>query len=194
MIRLVENWISSFTGVQPPVLPVASISCSRDCDSNVVTVAWDNDPAADEYQILRNETLLAVVGPGSTAFVDGDPLPGVSSYAVVNVTSGGSSGRVCRVDPCATLPTFVRGDADGDGAITVIDAIFTLNALFAGGPQPACAKAADTDDDGILILIDPIFTLNYLFIRGSAEPPAPGPACGIDPSDDGLECVSTCTP
>ncbi len=49
--------------------------------------------------------------------------------------------------------TFIRGDADGNGAVNLTDALFIL--------------------------------LNHLF-RGGDPPPAPYPAAGIDPTQDGL--------
>jgi hypothetical protein len=87
-------------------------------------------------------------------------------------------------------PKLRRGDANSDGAVNIADAVFTLAALFQGGPQPGCPDAADADDDGALALTDAVALLNYLF-RGGAAPPAPGAeACGADPSADALaECA-----
>jgi len=81
---------------------------------------------------------------------------------------------------------FRRGDVDGDGFITLGDAIALLNYLFASGRTPPCLDAADFEDDGILALGDAVSLLNYQFASG--RPPAPpGPtACGADPTDDPL--------
>jgi hypothetical protein len=88
----------------------------------------------------------------------------------------------------ATPPSFRRGDADGDGAVSLTDVVLTLAALFQGRVQPACADAADADDNGSLSLADAVHTLNHLF-RGGPAPPAPGPeACGMDPTADELSC------
>jgi len=99
------------------------------------------------------------------------------------------------VNPLAipdTAPVFIRGDADGDGAYTIGDAIQILDRLFAGRAAlaSACDKTADVDDDGVLTIGDPIRLLNYLFASGSApDPPAPG--CGIDVTPDPLSCDGT---
>ena len=51
---------------------------------------------------------------------------------------------------------------------------------------------ADANDDGELNLTDPITLLRRLFLGGDPLPP-PGPACGADPTPDGLaECAATC--
>ncbi|MBT6969456.1 MAG: hypothetical protein HOA02_11800 [Planctomycetes bacterium] len=91
------------------------------------------------------------------------------------------------LDQCETTP-FVRGDADADGAINLVDAIAILIHLFSGGTIP-CNDAADIDDDGALSLPDPIGLLDYMFSNGPAPPP-PFPACGIDLTVDALECDS----
>ena len=93
----------------------------------------------------------------------------------------------------ATVPSFRRGDADGDGHVTLTDAVVVLDTLFRGkGPLP-CADAADADDDGIVNLTDGVRILLYLF-QGGPAPPAPGPeVCGGDPTADKLApCVEGC--
>lgn len=85
---------------------------------------------------------------------------------------------------------FVRGDANGDGALDLGDAVVALSHLFAGAPAP-CRDACDLDDDGRLDLADPVSALNYLF-AGGPSPAAPFPGCGTDPDAgaDGLDCQS----
>ena len=81
--------------------------------------------------------------------------------------------------------TFKRGDADGNGCVEDLDAIFIQNFIFVpGSPPPACFDAADADDDGVVTgTSDPLFILNYLLVAGSPPPPPPGPTvCGTDPT------------
>lgn len=89
------------------------------------------------------------------------------------------------------LSRFTRGDANGDRARDVSDAVFTLLYLFKGSPAPGCPDAADADDNGALQVGDAIFLLTYLFLQG---PPPPAPqGCGVDPTADGLgECLPGC--
>jgi hypothetical protein len=77
---------------------------------------------------------------------------------------------------------FRRGDANDDGQTNLADAVYTLNHLFRGGPEPNCLEAADSDDNGAVNLTDPVRLLNHLF-QGGPAPPAPGPIdCGEDPA------------
>jgi len=83
---------------------------------------------------------------------------------------------------------FIRGDANGDGALAIVDPIFALGYLFSGGAVPPCLDAADADDNGALNIVDPIFALTYLF-AGGPPPNSPFPACGTDPTPDGIGCA-----
>jgi hypothetical protein len=104
-----------------------------------------------------------------------------------------------RPDECEA-GAFRRGDADGDGVLNLADAVFSLRALFQGGPAPGCTEAADTDNDGAVNVSDPIAILEHLFRGGppSAAPgPPPGP-CGLDtdppgsPADLGCAAYEGC--
>ena len=78
---------------------------------------------------------------------------------------------------------FRRGDADGDGASSLTDAVFILRYLFEGDQAPSCLKAADVTDSGSLDLTDPVYLLAHMFGDGQA-PPEPFAACGPDPTAD----------
>ena len=74
-----------------------------------------------------------------------------------------------------------------DGRLALEDALGLLEWLFRGRGL-ACRDAADVNDDGRLDLTDAIQLLGYLF-RGEGPPPPPFPACGPDPTPDGLSCA-----
>src|SRR5262249_44532955 len=68
------------------------------------------------------------------------------------------------------------------------DAIHVLIGLFSGGTL-RCQDAADADDDGALTITDAIYLLEWLY-RGGEHLPPPGELCGIDPTQDQLDCLS----
>jgi hypothetical protein len=96
-----------------------------------------------------------------------------------SVLLGGTPGFVGRV--------FVRGDTDGDLALSLSDPVRALLFLFQGAALNLCGDAIDADDDGATTLSDPIYVLNYLF-RGGPAPAAPFPQAGVDLTQDTLVC------
>ncbi len=92
--------------------------------------------------------------------------------------------------PCEDEPrdVFRRGDTNADAARNITDGIFVLNFLFNGGPTPTCMDAADANDDGDVNISDGVWILNFLF-TGGGPPPPPLDECGVDRTDDDLDCV-----
>jgi len=66
----------------------------------------------------------------------------------------------------AALPSFVCGDANGDGSVTVADLSFLANYLFAGGPAPDPLMSADANGDCTITQGDLTYLANYLFAGG----------------------------
>ena len=87
------------------------------------------------------------------------------------------------------LAAFVRGDADGDGAVRINDATLTLQYIFVGGHMDEnCLGAADANDDRRVDVSDAVYTLQYVF-AGGPPPPAPFPRAGTDVREDALGCL-----
>jgi predicted alpha-1,6-mannanase (GH76 family) len=119
-------------------------------------------------------------------------LPSGSIQVSVSFRGQAGSAEPIEIDSLVIQPVaspFIRGDANGDGATDIGDAIFVLCSHFAAGPSPTCEKAADANDDGLMGISDPLFLLEYLFLDGPSLP-TPQAACGDDPTDDELTCAS----
>jgi hypothetical protein len=85
---------------------------------------------------------------------------------------------------------FVRCDAAGDARLDIADPVRTLDALFRGGAELACAAAADCNGDRAVDISDAVYALGFLFLGGRA-PGAPFPDCGFDPEQPELACAPT---
>ncbi len=134
------------------------------------------DTASAVWPVLGSQFAYVVAGQTTSLTVGGGP------DAITHLFGRGNGAPEIR---------FRRGDADGNGQVNLTDAIFTLNALFKGGPQWPCQDAGDADDNGVLNLTDAVFTLNYLFRGSGLPPPPPGPTNpDPDPTADILTCVS----
>jgi hypothetical protein len=84
---------------------------------------------------------------------------------------------------------FLRGDANGDGKVSLADAHYIEKFLFLGGSPPECLQAADVDASDRMNITDGIRIVNYLLLGGQA-PPAPFPAPGPGPEESSLPCDS----
>jgi len=65
------------------------------------------------------------------------------------------------------------GDGNSDDAVNIADAVYLINYVFNGGPEPdpLCAGDASGDDD--INVSDAVYIINYIFKRG----PAPTEDC-----------------
>lgn len=89
---------------------------------------------------------------------------------------------------------FVRGDADGDGRLSMTDAVLTvLDAIGRRQVDGNCPAALDADESGEIDLSDAVRLLRYLFAYGDPPPP-PYPACGPDSVGAPLPCDRECPP
>jgi hypothetical protein len=70
-------------------------------------------------------------------------------------------------------PLYVWGDANKDGAVSILDVVSLINYLFINGPPPTPLPSGDPNNDCIISVADVVYLINYLFIVG----PAPQQGC-----------------
>lgn len=138
-------------------------------------------PLAEGMPPVRVVELVApseILGtPASARYLDSELNP-VAAPDVVSFVK-----RRLIADPVAR---FIRGDVVVDGTLDIADAIAVLGYLFQR-QEIACGKAADVDDDGRVNILDALRLVAAL-VSGGGPPPPPFPACGTDPTGDGVAC------
>jgi hypothetical protein len=148
--------------------------------SGSATYQWSKD----DVEIMgASEATLTL--DDVTADDDGDYTVEITDACL----SATSNAATLTVEAAGDL--FKRGDVSGDGTVfALVDGIAILEWAFNSGPEPTCRDAADVDDNGtVFALVDVIFLLEWAFNSG-ALPPDPGPSdCGLDPTDDSLDCL-----
>lgn len=72
-----------------------------------------------------------------------------------------------------TAPTYVWGDASGNGEVEMGDILYLVNYLYKGGPEPGMRPAGDPNNDCTIDLTDILYLINYLYRGG----PAPLKGC-----------------
>ena len=149
------------------------------CDLGILI--YTPPSGVEEYEATRVEYLMDTLPPNPepscTMVIGGENLP---DFAISNI--------YWQFDP-----PFKRGDANGDGAINIADAIAMLGYLFGGEPLN-CVAAMDVNGDNVADISDPIYELAFLFSGGAG--PVGGPACTPDstPPNPPLECESSGCP
>lgn len=185
----------------PPVLLLSlllpSIAIAQGANFDECGV-FDNDPVGPCLVFIPYAT-PATSYVVNTSIPQPMPLPGVEARVIGFVPQTCAS--ICFI-PCifdaaieisCGIPTddiVDRGDCNNDAGFNIADTVFLLANLFSGGEDPACDDACDGNDDGSLNIADAVFLLAALFSGGS-NPPPPFPDCGIDPTDDALDCLAS---
>lgn len=66
------------------------------------------------------------------------------------------------------IESYIKGDANGDGAINVGDAVYIISYVFRGGPAPSPPTAGDANCDGNVNVGDAVYLISYIFRGGPA--------------------------
>ena len=74
--------------------------------------------------------------------------------------------------------------------VDIADPVSSLEFQFVGNFDPPCRDALDFDDNGFIDVSDPIANLTHQFLGGPPPAPPGKDACGIDPTEDHLNCES----
>ncbi|MGE3165949.1 MAG: dockerin type I repeat-containing protein [Planctomycetota bacterium] len=170
-------------------LPLAAIT-NLGCQLGVGTVelSWDTPMVAyDTITVFRDGVLIAALPGGASQYSDVLPPAGTHFYAVRGETAGVTTVPALCTVAVPAFTTFVRGDANSDGTVNVLDAVRIVGVLFQGVPGTGCQDAMDVNDSGAVDLADVSYLLPHLFLMTQAPPP-PYPAPGVDPTPDAILC------
>ncbi len=144
-------------------------------DSSEVTIVPRNylgappNQGIDEVAITNNGagqlSPIADNGDGSySAWLTSATNPGIDDLTIV-VEAGGA---IVELSSHPHFQYFLAGDADGNGLITISDAVFLIGYIFGGGSAPDPLLAGDADCNGIVTISDAVFLIQYIFGGGPA--------------------------
>ncbi len=63
---------------------------------------------------------------------------------------------------------YVCGDADGNDALSISDAVRLINYIFAGAAEPNPLQSGDVDCNSFISISDIVYLINYIFAGGNA--------------------------
>lgn len=152
--------------------------------------------------VLAHGSLTAPSIPGTYRFVVRDPrvnvlsetreAPLASLVEAAEIDASPASFEFVIEAAGCNGDCFVRGNCDGEGELTITDAIVLLSFNFLGNSSPPpCLAACDANGDGTVTgsVTDAVYLLGFLFL-GGPPPLPPFPDCGAGmPSDAALGCM-----
>ncbi len=122
---------------------------------------------------IGNHIWVSIDGVEVIDYVDPD-TPSLSGWIALSAWTGAAGECDISFDNVVvTGPPSVPGDVDGNGIVSISDAVFLINYIFAGGPAPNPLLAGDADCTGAVSISDAVYLINYIFAGG----PAPCEAC-----------------
>ena len=147
--------------------------------------SWDAEGEALRYayEVYGDSALSSLVveasdqpegSGGQTMWQLPSPLPaGADYFWRVRAGDGYEYGPASAPASFYIVSTYACGDANGDEAVNLADAVYLINYVFKGGsaPDPLCVGDANGDD--AVNLADAVHLINYVFKGG----PAPNPNC-----------------
>lgn len=119
---------------------------------------WYNAETITVRDTIRvNEDIIDIE---TDSFTDYDVLPNETYYYYYKVLSTDLQEYDVSNVVAATPLTSTRGDADGSGAVDVVDVITTVNYITNKNPQPFIFEAADMNEDKEIDILDVIGIVN----------------------------------
>jgi hypothetical protein len=134
---------------------------------------------SDNVGIVSDTIYYSIDGGTSWVLVWGGPAATEYSWTVPDTPSDTCRVKLIAVDGSDNLKedisdadfaigvAFACGDANGDGNVTVADAIYIKNYIYGGGPAPI--GAGDVNLDGNITIADGIYIVGYIY--GGGPPP-----------------------
>ncbi len=100
----------------------------------------------------------------------GTPVYSADFYFTVSVLDSDTPAKGDTLAVAVTIndPPFVKGDANGDDQVSISDAVFLIQYIFAGGTAPIPIAAGDADCSGAVNISDAVYLINYIFAGGPA--------------------------
>lgn len=122
--------------------------------------AYDNVP-----DIVTDTTVGIIINDNVNWTQFSDPYGNLIGYS----EGGYDPQQVSFSNGLVIITHFAYGDANGDEAVNVGDAVFLINHVFKGGPPPEPLYLGEANCDGFINIGDAVFLINFVF-KGGPQP------------------------
>jgi hypothetical protein len=127
---------------------------------------WQMREISSQSGFLGQKEMVAHFGLGDATLVDSIIVEWPGGVSVNHMTSISSNQYL-------TIIESMCGDANGDYAVNVGDAVYLISYIFKGGPEPIPLCAGDANGDAAVNVGDAVYLISYIFKGG----PAPVEGC-----------------
>lgn len=130
-----------------------------------------------DWTFLGGDVPFGCIFNNGVGTVTGTPTLSATYYFTMTVGDASMPMRHDTLGVSITIsdpaPQYICGDADGSTSVSISDAVYLIQYIFAGGPAPIPLEAGDCDCSGLVTISDAVFLINYIFGGG----PAPCASC-----------------
>ncbi|UCD95389.1 MAG: IPT/TIG domain-containing protein [Candidatus Zixiibacteriota bacterium] len=130
----------------------------------------EGDPITISVDTLPDYASFIDSGNGSAVFSFNPNLSQVGMIYTLTYVAEDSFGAGDTMIVNYRVVQSLRGDANSDTELNMLDIMFIINYLYKSGPAPAYEDAADANYDGGINLNDASFLVTY-FYKGGPPPP-----------------------
>ena len=131
--------------------------------------AWWDGTSFSAPMVAGVAALMLQIDPSLTADAV-DSLLAETAIDIDNINplyeNGLGKGLVNPTGALSLLNSFTCGDADASHAISISDAVYVINFIFASGPAPQPLLSGDCDCSGTVSISDAVYLINYIFANG----------------------------
>nr|MBN2277003.1 choice-of-anchor J domain-containing protein [candidate division Zixibacteria bacterium] len=127
------------------------------------TTVWENSATLTDLEWVPCRVDISDVADGETTV-----------YIRFTMGTSDSWSRYCgwNIDNLAIMAydcqSYVCGDANGNGAVNILDATYLISYLYKSGPPPVPMGAGDASGNGAVNILDVTYLISYLYKSGPA--------------------------
>lgn len=164
------TWIGNLpSGVPSPAVATPAPGSGQ---KPPVKLAWDPELPAESYSLQIDDD-SSFASPQISVVVD------TNVYVAANLSVGTvyfwrvRGMTACPDNPWSNTFSFKAcsrqpGDVDGNGIVTISDAVYLITFIFSNGPMPTPQEAGDSDCNAIVNVSDAVRVIGYIFSSGVA--------------------------
>jgi hypothetical protein len=162
-------------GNQAPIfddsLPLYQVAVIDQTLENHITAS---DPEMETLTITPslavNNGIFVDSGNGAASFVFTPTISQLDSIYNISYFAQDPHGAADTLAIIYRVVAALRGDANTDGILDMLDIMYLINYLYREGAPPMVEDAADANFDGTINLIDPTYMVDFLFRSGPPPP------------------------